>query len=158
MYKQGTPAAPGPDDHLGTVGTVALDQNGNIAAGTSTGGMANKSFGRIGDSPIIGAGTYADNQTCGISCTGHGEFFIRYAVASDISARMQYKGISLADAAREVIQDRLLPIKGYGGIIGLDSKGNVVVEYNTTSMTRAWIDVTGKRVVEPGAPAGKPDQ
>jgi beta-aspartyl-peptidase (threonine type) len=139
---------PGSNKYFGTVGAVALDQKGNIAAGTSTGGMPNKRFGRIGDSPIIGAGSYADNETCGISCTGHGEYFIRYAVASDISARMRYGGSTLDEAAREVVQERLLPIDARGGIIGIDANGKVVVEFNTPVMTRGWIDANGSRVVE----------
>ena len=131
-------------DYFGTVGCVALDAKGNLAAGTSTGGMTAKRFGRIGDSPIIGAGTYANNQTCGISCTGHGEFFIRYAVAHDISAKMDYQKKSLADAAREVIQVKLKKAGGGGGIIGIDAHGNVVMEFNTLGMSRGSIDKNGK--------------
>ena len=131
-------------EYLGTVGCVALDAKGNIAAGTSTGGLTGKQFGRIGDSPIIGAGTYANNKTCGISCTGHGEFFIRYAVAHDISAKMEYQKKPLAEAAREVVQVKLKQAKGRGGIIGLDAKGNVVMEFNTLGMNRGAIDTNGK--------------
>ena len=130
-------------DYFGTVGCVALDTAGNIAAGTSTGGMTGKRFGRIGDSPIIGAGTYADNRTAGISCTGHGEYFIRHAVAHDISARMAYKQESLAKAAADVVQTVLKQAGGSGGIIGLDAKGNIVMEFNTPAMTRGAIDQDG---------------
>jgi beta-aspartyl-peptidase (threonine type) len=129
--------------YFSTVGCVALDASGNIAAGTSTGGMTGKRFGRIGDSPIIGAGTYADNRTAGISCTGHGEYFIRHAVAHDISARIAYKKESLAKAARDVVQTVLKQVGGSGGIIGLDAKGNVVMEFNTSAMTRGFIDRDG---------------
>ena len=131
-------------EKMGTVGCVALDCQGNIAAGTSTGGLVNKKHGRIGDSPIIGAGTYANNKTCGVSCTGHGEFFIRYAVAHDISAKMEYQKKPLAEAAREVVQVKLKQAKGRGGIIGLDAKGNVVMEFNTIGMNRGAIDKNGK--------------
>ena len=131
-------------EYLGTVGCVALDAKGNIAAGTSTGGLTGKQFGRIGDSPIIGAGTYANNKTCGISCTGHGEFFIRYAVAHDISAKMEYQKKPLAEAAREVVQVKLKKAKGRGGIIGLDAQGNLVMEFNTPGMNRGSIDKNGK--------------
>ena len=131
-------------EYLGTVGCVALDDKGNIAAGTSTGGLTGKQFGRLGDSPIIGAGTYANNKTCGISCTGHGEFFIRYAVAHDISAKMDYQKKPLAEAAREVVQVKLKKAKGRGGIIGLDARGNVVMEFNTLGMNRGSIDKSGK--------------
>ena len=130
-------------DYFGTVGCVALDTAGNIAAGTSTGGMTGKRFGRIGDSPIIGAGTYADNRTAGISCTGHGEYFIRHAVAHDISARMAYKQESLAKAAADVVQTVLKQAGGSGGIIGLDAKGNIVMEFNPPAMTRGAIDQDG---------------
>jgi L-asparaginase / beta-aspartyl-peptidase len=131
-------------DYFGTVGCVALDAKGNIAAGTSTGGLTGKQFGRIGDSPIIGAGTYANNKTCGISCTGHGEYFIRYAVAHDISAHMEYKNSTLAQAARDIVQIKLKKAKGSGGIIGLDAKGNIVMEFNTPAMNRGSIDKNGK--------------
>jgi len=140
-------AAAEPDrhaDYFGTVGCVALDAQGNLAAGTSTGGMTGKRFGRIGDSPIIGAGTYADNRTAGISCTGHGEYFIRHAVAHDIPARMAYKQESLAKAARDVVQTVLKPAGGSGGIIGIDTHGNVVMEFNTPAMSRGYIDRDGK--------------
>ena len=127
-----------------TVGAVALDQAGNITAGTSTGGMTNKRYGRIGDSPIIGAGTYADNQACGISATGHGEYFIRAAVAHDICARVKYQGVDLGTAATAVINEKLVQMGGDGGIIGIDSLGNVVYAFNTTGMYRASIDKSGQ--------------
>lgn len=135
------------DWKYGTVGVVALDKNGVIAAGTSTGGMTNKRYGRIGDSPIIGAGTYA-NQTCGISATGHGEFFIRAGVAKDICARMEYKSISGQRAADEVIQTKLVQMGGTGGIVGLDQTGNIIVSFNTPGMYRASINVQGEMKVD----------
>ena len=133
------------DWKYGTVGCVALDRSGNIVAGTSTGGMTNKRWGRIGDSPVIGAGTYADNRTCGISCTGHGEFFIRFAVAHDISARMAYKKVSLEQAATEVIMEEILKVGGTGGIVGLDKDGKMAAIFNTTSMFRAGKNSKGKK-------------
>ena len=126
------------DHKFGTVGAVAIDKDGTIAAGTSTGGMTNKAFGRIGDSPIIGAGTYADNRSCGISATGHGEFFIRYAVAHDICARVKYKNISLKQAANEVINHELKNAGGNGGIVGLDKEGKPVMIFNTRGMYRGF--------------------
>ncbi|SFU60651.1 beta-aspartyl-peptidase (threonine type) [Pustulibacterium marinum] len=132
------------DSKYGTVGCVALDKNGNIAAGTSTGGMTNKKWSRIGDSPIIGAGTYANNATCGISSTGWGEYFIRGVVAHDISAMMEYKGVSLQEAAKEVIQNKLTAMGGTGGIIGLDQQGNMVIEFNTAGMYRATMNAKGE--------------
>ncbi|HET8753263.1 MAG TPA: isoaspartyl peptidase/L-asparaginase [Salinimicrobium sp.] len=131
------------DSKYGTVGCAALDKHGNIAAGTSTGGMTNKKWGRIGDSPIIGAGTYANNETCAISSTGWGEYFIRGVVAYDISAMMEYKGLSLEEAARIVIQEKLTKMGGTGGIIGIDAKGNMVAEFNTPGMYRATMDEKG---------------
>lgn len=122
---------------FGTVGCVALDVNGNIAAGTSTGGMTNKKFGRIGDSPIIGAGTYANNNTCAISCTGHGEFFLRSVVAYDISCLMEYKGLTLKQACDVVVMDKLVKIGGEGGLIALDAKGNIELPFNSEGMYRA---------------------
>lgn len=124
--------------YLGTVGAVALDHHGNIAAGTSTGGMTNKKFGRVGDSAIIGSGTYADNRTCAISCTGTGEYFMRGVTAYDISCLMQYKGLSLGDATRIAIQDHLTAIGGDGGIIGVDTQGNIAMEFNCEGMYRAY--------------------
>ena len=132
------------NEYLGTVGCAALDVHGNIAAGTSTGGLTGKQYGRLGDSPIIAAGTYADNRTCAISCTGHGEFFIRHAVAFDIHARMKYKQESLAQAARALVQQTLKKAGGRGGIIGLDASGNIVMEFNSPAMNRGYIDKTGK--------------
>lgn len=131
------------EDRHGTVGCVALDKYGNLAAGTSTGGMTNKRFGRIGDSPIIGAGTYANNKTCAISCTGHGEFFIRLGIAKDVSAMMEYKNINLDEAANKVI-DKLSEIGGTGGIIGVDKKGTVIMKMNTDGMFRAFINSKGE--------------
>lgn len=136
-----------PDYKYGTVGAVALDKNGNIAAGTSTGGMTNKRYNRIGDSPIIGAGTYADNNTCGVSCTGHGEFFIRYAVAYDVAARMEYKGETVSEAAEYVINKKLVDAKGSGGLIALDAFGNVSMPFNTPGMYRGFIK-PGEKYIE----------
>jgi beta-aspartyl-peptidase (threonine type) len=123
---------------FGTVGAVALDIHGNIAAATSTGGMTNKRFGRIGDSPIIGAGTYANNKTCAISCTGHGEFFIRAVVAYDISCLMEYKGYSLKQACDYVVKDKLVKFGGEGGLIAIDAMGNIELPFNSQGMYRAW--------------------
>ena len=131
------------DYKFGTVGCVALDMNGNLAAGTSTGGMTNKRWGRIGDSPIIGAGTYANNNTCAVSSTGWGEFFIRGLVAYDISALMEYKGLSLQEASKEVIQHKLTKLGGTGGIIAIDQYGNIAMEFNTAGMFRATMDNDG---------------
>ena len=135
------------DDHHGTVGAVALDQHGNLAAGTSTGGLTNKRFGRIGDSPIIGAGTYANNQSCGISSTGVGEFWIRYTVAHDICARVQYRGTSIQAAADDIVQDVLKPIGGEGGVIGLDAHGTVMMSFNTTGMARGYVGADAKPTI-----------
>lgn len=129
----------------GTVGCVALDKKGNIAAGTSTGGMSMKMWGRIGDSPIIGAGTYANNKTCGISSTGHGEFFIRNVVAYDISALMEYKGLSLEEAANCVVNEKLKSQGAEGGIVSLDKNGNIVMTFNTAGMYRGYIKSTGEK-------------
>jgi L-asparaginase / beta-aspartyl-peptidase len=134
--------------YLGTVGAVALDQKGNIAAGTSTGGITNKRFGRIGDSPVIGAGTYADNRTCAVSATGQGEYFIRLGVARDISALMEYKGNSVKDAADFVIMGKLAILGGTGGVIAIDKEGNHAWPFNTSGMYRGYIDADGKVVVE----------
>lgn len=122
---------------FGTVGAVALDIHGNLAAGTSTGGMTNKKFGRVGDSPIIGAGTYANNETCAISCTGHGEFFIRSVVAHDISCLIEYKGLSLQEACDFVVMDKLVKIGGEGGLIAIDKNGNIEMPFNSEGMYRA---------------------
>ncbi len=123
--------------YLGTVGAVALDQHGNLAAGTSTGGMTNKKFGRVGDSPIIGVGNYANNKTCAISCTGSGEYLMRAVSAYDISCLMEYKGLSLEAAAEEAIVHRLTAIGGDGGIVGMDAAGNIVMTFNCEGMYRA---------------------
>jgi beta-aspartyl-peptidase (threonine type) len=131
----------------GTVGAVALDKAGNLAAATSTGGMTNKMTGRVGDTPIIGAGTYANNKTCAVSATGHGEFFIRYTVAHDISALMEYKGLTLAEAANEVIFVKLLRVNGNGGIIAVDKDGNYTMAFNTSGMFRGVVTAEGKREV-----------
>ena len=122
---------------VGTVGAVALDKNGNISSGTSTGGMTSKRYGRIGDSPIIGAGTFADNNSCAVSATGHGEYFIRYNVAADICARVQYQGKTIDQAGKEVIHDVLMPVGGTGGVIIIDTKGNISLPFNTKGMYRA---------------------
>jgi len=137
---------PFPDHKFGTVGCVALDKEGNIVAGTSTGGMTNKKYGRIGDSPIIGAGTYANNATCGVSCTGHGEFFIRYAVAYDVHAYMAYAKKTLADATEAVVMEKLVDAGGSGGLIALDKYGNISMTYNTEGMYRGYVK-PGERVV-----------
>ena len=134
------------EEKFGTVGCVALDQNGNIAAGTSTGGMTNKRWGRIGDSPIIGAGTYANNKTCGVSSTGWGEYFIRGVVAHDISAMMEYGGKSLKESANHVIHHKLTELGGSGGIIALDQKGNIVMEFNTEGMYRGYCNSEGIKI------------
>jgi beta-aspartyl-peptidase (threonine type) len=135
------------DKKHGTVGCVALDMFGNLAAATSTGGMTLKKYGRIGDSPVIGAGTYADNTTCAISATGHGEFFIRNVVAYDISALMKYKGLTLAEAAEQVVMTKLKNQGAKGGIIGVDSKGNLVMPFNTPGMFRGYIKSGGETKV-----------
>lgn len=126
-----------------TVGAVALDASGNLAAGTSTGGMSNKRFGRVGDSPIIGAGTYADNRSCAVSATGHGEFFIRHVVAYQICARMQLGGALLAEAADQVVRGLLVEAGGEGGVIAIDAAGNIATPFNTPGMYRARIDTDG---------------
>ncbi|MCB0519072.1 MAG: isoaspartyl peptidase/L-asparaginase [Saprospiraceae bacterium] len=135
------------DSKYGTVGCVALDKNGNLCAGTSTGGMTNKRWGRVGDSPIIGAGTYADNNTCGVSCTGHGEYFIRLAVAHDVSARMAYLKEGVAQAADFVVNKKLKEMGGEGGLIALDAKGNVAMPFNSEGMYRGFAK-PGQRIVK----------
>lgn len=127
------------DEKFGTVGAVALDQYGNLSAGTSTGGMSNKKWGRIGDSPIIGAGTYADNETCGVSATGHGEFIMRNIVAYDIAALIKYKERSLQEATEEVVIKKLAEAGGDGGVIALDRQGNIAMTFNTSGMYRGFI-------------------
>jgi len=135
------------DNKFGTVGAVALDKDGNLAAGTSTGGMTNKKYGRVGDAPIIGAGTYANNTTAGISCTGWGEFYIRSVVAHDISALMEYKGLSVAEASK-LVMDKVGKLGGDGGVIALDRKGNVAMPFNTEGMYRGTVTDDGKISVE----------
>lgn len=132
------------DKKFGTVGAVALDQFGNIAAGTSTGGMTNKKYGRVGDAPIIGAGTYANNATCGVSATGHGEYFIRLAVARDIASLMEYKNLSLQEAADQVIHTKLQNLGGDGGIVALDRQGNISMTFNSEGMYRGYISKKGE--------------
>lgn len=132
------------DEHkFGTVGAVCLDRSGNLGAGTSTGGMTNKRFGRVGDSPIIGAGTYADNETCGVSCTGDGEYFIRSAVAHDVTAMMRYGGKSVQQAAAAAIE-KVGKLGGTGGLIALDRRGNFTTPFNTSGMYRGWIGPDGR--------------
>lgn len=132
---------------LGTVGAVAIDSAGNLAAATSTGGMTNKRWGRIGDAPIIGAGTYANNASCAVSATGHGEYFIRSVVAYDVCALMEYKGYSLDRAASEVVKGKLVERGGEGGIIAVDRAGNVALEFNSPGMFRGMRDSAGKREI-----------
>ncbi len=136
-----------PENKFGTVGAVALDQAGNLAAGTSTGGMTYKKYGRVGDVPVIGAGTYADNNTCAVSATGWGEYFIRLGVARDISAMMEYKGVGVQEASDAVIHDKLQKSGGDGGVIAIDKKGNIGISFNSEGMYRAYIK-DGKPVVE----------
>lgn len=124
------------DKKFGTVGAVACDANGNVAAATSTGGMTNKQYNRIGDSPIIGAGNYANNKTCAISCTGHGEPFIKAVAAYDVSCLMEYKGMSLYEAMNEVVNNKLVKIDGEGGMIGVDAAGNIALLFNSAGMYR----------------------
>ncbi len=135
------------DSKFGTVGAVACDSSGNLAAATSTGGMTNKKWGRVGDSPMIGAGNYANNKTCAVSCTGSGEFFIRGVVAYDVSCLMEYKGWSLERAASEVIQSRLIKINGDGGLIAVDAQGNIAMTFNTEGMYRGMKNSAGKKEV-----------
>ncbi|MCM4155674.1 isoaspartyl peptidase/L-asparaginase [Gramella sp. AN32] len=123
---------------FGTVGAVACDKNGNIAAATSTGGMTNKNYGRIGDSPLIGIGNYANNKTCAVSCTGNGEFFIRSVTAYDVSCLMEYKNLSLAEASNEVVMKKLVAIKGEGGLIAIDAQGNISMPFNSDGMYRGF--------------------
>lgn len=137
-----------PEHKMGTVGAVALDMEGNLAAATSTGGMTGKRFGRIGDSPIIGAGTYANNQSCAVSATGHGEYFIRNVVAYDISAQMLYLGKALEEAANEIVLEKLKEQGGDGGIIAVDREGNVAMPFNTTGMFRGFVKSSGETEVK----------
>lgn len=134
-------------DKHGTVGCVVLDSYGNLAAGTSTGGMTNKKYGRIGDSPIIGAGTYANNNTCAVSCTGHGEYFIRYAVAHDVSALVEYKSYSIKRATKELLHKKLKKANGEGGIIAVDKNGNISMDFNTPGMFRGYLKSNGEEEI-----------
>ena len=137
-----------PDEKkFGTVGAVACGANGNLAAATSTGGMTNKQFGRVGDSPIIGIGTYANNKTCAISCTGHGEPFIKAVAAYDVSCLMEYKGLSLEEAMSIVVMDKLMKIDGEGGMIGVDANGNASLIFNSEGMYRGFGSSDGRRDV-----------
>jgi beta-aspartyl-peptidase (threonine type) len=133
----------GEEKKFGTVGAVALDAAGDLAAGTSTGGMTNKQFGRVGDAPIIGAGNYAENESCAVSATGHGEFFIRWTVAYDIAALVKYRGLSVKEAADEVINRKLKAVGGEGGVIVLDARGNFATTFNSEGMYRGWIGADG---------------
>ncbi|RUO77643.1 isoaspartyl peptidase/L-asparaginase family protein [Idiomarina seosinensis] len=135
------------DYKYGTVGAVAVDKDGLLSAGTSTGGMTAKRYGRIGDSPIIGAGTWADNESCAVSATGHGEYFIRYHVAADICSRVKYKGLSVAEAGDEVIHGVLEQAGGTGGVIIIDAEGNVAMPFNTEGMYRGYIKGDGSREI-----------
>jgi L-asparaginase / beta-aspartyl-peptidase len=135
------------DKKFGTVGAVACDKDGNIAAATSTGGMTNKQYGRIGDSPIIGIGTYANNKTCAISCTGHGEIFIKAVAAYDVSCLMEYKNFTLQEACEEVILKKLVAMNGEGGLIGMDAKGNAALVFNSAGMYRGLKNSDGEKKV-----------
>jgi beta-aspartyl-peptidase (threonine type) len=135
---------PKPEPWLSTVGAVARDGSGNLAAATSTGGMTNKRWGRVGDVPVIGAGTYADNASCAVSATGHGEFFIRATVARDICARMEYTGVSLQEAADQVVMHKLVEMGGSGGIIAVDPQGDVSLTFNSPGMYRASVNAHGE--------------
>lgn len=142
-----TPTQRLPENKFGTVGAVALDKFGNIAAGTSTGGMTYKKFGRVGDAPIIGAGTYANNETCGVSATGWGEYFIRVGVARDISALMEYRALPVQQAA-DIVMKKVKDLGGDGGVVALDKYGNMGISFNSEGMYRAYIDSNGKPVVK----------
>jgi beta-aspartyl-peptidase (threonine type) len=137
-----------PENRFGTVGAVALDKDGNLAAGTSTGGMTNKKYGRVGDAPIIGAGTYANNETCAVSATGWGEYFIRLSVARDISSLIEYRAMTIQGAADVVIKQKLQKLGGDGGIIAVDKFGNIGISFNSEGMYRGYINSEGKPVVE----------
>ena len=141
-------AVPGEERKFGTVGAVALDKAGNLAAGTSTGGTNMKRFGRVGDSPIIGAGTYANNLSCAVSGTGDGEFFIRNNVAADICARLRYSGVSIQQAADDVVMKELVAQHGEGGVIAMDRKGNIATPFNSAGMYRGWVTRDGKITVK----------
>ncbi|MEO6330359.1 MAG: isoaspartyl peptidase/L-asparaginase [Ginsengibacter sp.] len=146
-HKSDKPVGLTKDKKFGTVGAVACDCDGNIAAATSTGGMTNKKYGRIGDSPIIGSGTYANNKTCAISCTGYGEIFIRAVAAYDVSCLMEYKSMSLQEACGEVVMKKLLPMNGEGGLIGMDAKGNAALIFNSAGMYRGLKNSDGINTV-----------
>ncbi|MBT3383853.1 MAG: isoaspartyl peptidase/L-asparaginase [Prolixibacteraceae bacterium] len=133
-------------DNMGTVGCAVLDTHGNLSAGTSTGGMTNKKFGRIGDAPVIGAGTYANNNTCAVSCTGHGEYYIRLGFARDISALMEYKNLSVSEACKEEI-NKLSELDGTGGVIAVDANGDIAMEFNTGGMFRGFIKSNGEKEI-----------
>jgi len=135
------------DRKFGTVGAVALDSEGNIAAATSTGGLTNKKYGRLGDSAVVGSGVYANNKTCAVSCTGYGEFFLRGVVAYDISCLMEYKKLTLEEAAHEVINKKMTEMKGEGGAIAIDAKGNIALPFNSEGMYRGYIKSDGKPIV-----------
>lgn len=135
------------DKKFGTVGAVAIDMEGNLAAATSTGGMTNKKFGRIGDSPVPGSGTYANNDTCAISCTGHGELFLRSVVAHDISCLMEYRGLSLKEACDIVVYDKLVKIGGEGGLVAMDKHGNIEMPFNSEGMYRGYKTSDGRNEV-----------
>src|SRR5215210_2836599 len=136
------------DKKFGTVGAVACDRNGNVAAATSTGGMTNKKYGRIGDSPLIGCGTYANNNTCAISCTGHGEIFIRAVAAYDVSALMEYNGLSVTEACNEVVLKKLVKMEGEGGLIAVDKSGNFTLVFNSAGMYRGAKSSDGSNEVK----------
>jgi len=145
--QQGKPLQKDTITHHGTVGAVALDQDGNLAAATSTGGMTNKMKGRVGDSPVIGAGTYANNKTCAVSCTGHGEFFIRNVVAYDISAQMEYRRMALDEVATHEIMEKLKGQGAEGGLIAIDKDGNITMPFNTEAMLRGYITSEGAEYI-----------
>jgi L-asparaginase / beta-aspartyl-peptidase len=142
------PTAQLPANRFGTVGAVALDKDGNLAAGTSTGGMTNKKYGRVGDAPIIGAGTYANNASCAVSATGWGEFFIRLSVARDICSMMEYTAAPVQAAADKVIKSKLQNLGGDGGVIAIDKQGFIGISFNSEGMYRAYVDKNGKPVVQ----------
>ncbi|KAA9039279.1 isoaspartyl peptidase/L-asparaginase [Ginsengibacter hankyongi] len=146
-HKIDKPAKLMKDKKFGTVGAVACDSAGNIAAATSTGGMTNKRYGRIGDSPMIGAGTYANNKTCAISCTGHGEIFIKAVAAYDVSCLMEYKNMTLQQACEEVVLKKLVALKGDGGLIGVDAKGNAAMVFNSAGMYRGFKNSDGENSI-----------
>jgi len=147
LYAQMTQTERLPQNRFGTVGAVALDKDGNIAAGTSTGGMTNKKYGRVGDAPIIGAGTYANNNTCGVSATGWGEYFIRIGVARDISALMEYRALNIQQSA-DLVMKKVGNLGGDGGVVAMDKFGNMAISFNSEGMYRAYINAEGKPVVE----------